>query len=305
MGDSRVRSETARLNPRWCMLGATSRGLNVFTPISSMSRGNIEKVAWSRCRSLRSASIWVNQSKLFSWLSLAASGRAVTFVLTMRYWRLCAMCTRPARSGPLNASRGRAFPIPWSLESRTRGEGTKLVIDQVHSSVPRLVSTSLTPAEKPPYSAAYGFGSNRTVSTASSGRVVPNSPVTGSDTLTLFTRRLVWVACPPFTLNRPSLSRTTPGSSGSRASKFSPRIGTKSNISPSRVSTSIGVSRMSSGTPASASTSTSTSSVAVGMLKLTSAVLPGPIVTADRVTSAKPASDAVIVNVPAGSPVSS
>ncbi len=89
--------------------------------------------------------------------------------------------------------------------------GIRLPGLNIHSSVPRLVLTCVTLVENRPYSAAKGFDSTSTDSTAPLGSSRSKSPVDGSFRLALLTCSAPVVGAPPFTRSRPSGPRTMAG----------------------------------------------------------------------------------------------
>ena len=120
-------------------------------------------------------------------ISFRGQARPRTGSRMTSYSKTSEKLTFSPNSGPPNTTRGVARPIPtkWSffprrltLRSRTpnfqrSGGGT--------------VSTTVSPPEKPPFSALYGVWSTRTDCTASRGTGMENEPVTGSVIFESFT----------------------------------------------------------------------------------------------------------------------
>jgi hypothetical protein len=127
------------------------------------------------------ASRRVKESKL-SRPIVGSPGRLLTGVRANRYCRYWPKSRRSRLSGPEIDSRGsnlltNAKPMP--------NPGKRLVGLTTHSLVPRLVRTWVTLVENRPYSAANGFESTSTDSTAPPGSSRSKSPVDGSLRLAL------------------------------------------------------------------------------------------------------------------------
>ena len=90
--------------------------------------------------------------------------------------------------------------------------GTRLSGLTIQSLVPRLVRTCVTLVEKRPYSAANGFDSTSTDSTAPLGSSRSKSPVDGSLRLALLICSALVVGPPPLMRRRPSGPRMMLGS---------------------------------------------------------------------------------------------
>jgi hypothetical protein len=119
---------------------------------------------------------------------------------------------------------------------KPRSRGIRLPAETSQSLVPLRVRMCVMLVVKRPYSAANGLASTSTDSMACAGRSRSNSPVDGSMRLALLTWSAPCVGWPPRMRSRPLLSRTTPGSSGSRLRKSSPSSGAVSNSRPDSMS---------------------------------------------------------------------
>ena len=153
----------------------------------------------SACRDDNVASSRVNESKL-SRPSWGSPGRLLTGVRTKRYWKYWPSSRRSRLSGPEIENRGsnlltNANPLP--------NPGIRLFGLKTHSSVPRLVRTCVTLVENRPYSAANGFDSTSTDSTAPLGSSRSKSPVDGSLRLALLICSAPVVGAPPLMRSRP------------------------------------------------------------------------------------------------------
>ncbi len=142
----------------------------------------------------------MNESKL-SRPSCGSPGRLLTCVRTNRYCKYSPNNSRSRLSGPEIESRGsnlltNAKPLPKP--------GTRLSGLTIQSLVPRLVRTCVTLVENRPYSAANGFDSTSTDSTAPLGSSRSKSPVDGSLRLALLICSAPVVGAPPLMRSRPS-----------------------------------------------------------------------------------------------------
>ena len=126
----------------------------------------------------------------------------------------------------------------------------------LQSLVPRLVRTWVTLVEKRPYSAANGFDSTSTDSTAPLGSSRSKSPVDGSLRLALLICSAPVVGAPPLTRSRPSGPRMMLGSTVSSDWKSSPASGWMSILAPLSTSLTATGCRLSVGELVGAITST-------------------------------------------------
>ncbi len=126
----------------------------------------------------------------------------------------------------------------------------------IQSLVPRLVRTWVTLVEKRPYSAANGFDSTSTDSTAPLGSSRSKSPVDGSLRLALLICSAPVVGAPPLIRSRPSGPRMMLGSTVSSDWKSSPASGWMSILAPLSTSLTATGCRLSVGELAGATTST-------------------------------------------------